>query len=88
MHRTVISLTDEQVAAIRRRCARTGQSMAAVIREAVEREVVRQDAWEAVKQRALEAVRSARFDLGGAGDVAGNHDEIWAEAIESEWRTT
>jgi len=80
MIRTQISLTEDQMARLRREAKRRGVPIAEVVRDAVDR-VVPQDpgARRAKLERALAAVGRFRS---GSGDVAARHDEI---AGESRW---
>jgi hypothetical protein len=84
MVRMQIQLTEEQARAVRRLARERGVSIAAVIRDAVERSLSegprsRHDAWE----RALQVVGA--FKSGG-GSVAEQHDDWFAEAIEADHR--
>jgi hypothetical protein len=74
MIRTQVSLTEEQMARLRREARRRGVSLAAVVRDAVDRsvpddEVARTDRLE----RALGAAGSV---ASGSGDVAVGHDDV------------
>jgi hypothetical protein len=78
MVRMQIQLTEDQARAVRRLARERGVSIAAVIRDAVERSLAerpgaRHDAWE----RALSVVGKFR---GPGGSVAEDHDEWFAEA--------
>jgi hypothetical protein len=76
MIRMQIQLTDEQAAALRRKSERTGLSMAALVRDALQRgldEDNRDDGWE----RALGAVGRFRS---GARDTSVEHDRALSEA--------
>jgi len=80
--RTQIQLTDTQARELKSLAASEGRSMADIIREAVDSALAvrgRVDR-EAVKRRSLAAL--GRFDS-GLTDVSTNHDEYFAEAIES-----
>lgn len=80
MERTQISLTSEQAARLRRIAARRGTSMAALIRDAVDRVLpTDNDDLDTRWERALRAVDAA--GRGGARDVSVKHDEYLAEAI-------
>lgn len=77
MVRTQISLTEEQMAALRELADRRGESIASIIREAVDATL------EAEGQRrrlhhALEAVAEGGF-ASGHKDIAVNHDAYLAE---------
>ncbi|MGI9021941.1 MAG: ribbon-helix-helix protein, CopG family [Acidimicrobiales bacterium] len=76
MVRTQISLTREQFEALKTRAEVTGTSMAAVIREAVDRTLAAStdDLWD----RALGAVGTGRS---GMGDVSVDHDRHVADAF-------
>jgi predicted DNA-binding protein len=80
VERTQISLSSEQAGRLRRIAARRGTSMAALIREAVDRVLPDDDSpddnerW----QRAMRAVKAAVS--GGAPDVSVEHDRYLDEA--------
>jgi post-segregation antitoxin (ccd killing protein) len=83
MVRTQIQLTEEQMTRLRHASAERGISIAAVIREAVDRELdhhERDKRWE----RALSVVGKYR-DLEGATDVSRRIDDYVADAYE-HWR--
>ena len=76
MIRMQIQLSEEQAKALRRKSERTGQSMAALVRDALDRELDEEngdDGWE----RALGAVGRFRS---GARDTSVEHDRALAEA--------
>jgi len=77
MIRTQISLTEEQARRLRVTASRRGVSMAAVIRDAIDR-VVPSDAGEREEriQRAL--AMAGKFDS-GLTDVSARHDDYLAE---------
>ncbi len=80
MIRTQIQLTERQAHALRRKAALEGVSMAAIIREAVDRAVVEDDQdvrWE----RAMRAFGAFTAD---ASDIAENHDH-YLDAAYGEW---
>ena len=77
MIRMQVQLTEGQVAALRERSARTGRSLAALVRDAVSSDLERRsgaDRWE----RALSVVGA--FDS-GSSDVSQRHQEELAEAF-------
>ena len=74
MIRTQVSLTEEQMARLRREARRRGISLAAVVREAVDRSVPDDDA--ARVDRLARALRAAGSVASGTGDVAGAHDDL------------
>lgn len=79
MIRTQISLAEEQIARLREKARRTGRSIAAILRDAVDAELARDPhEWEARRRRALEVVGKYH---GGASDVAENHDAYLDEAF-------
>ncbi len=83
MLRTQIQLTDEQAQRLKRLASERGVSMAALIRDGVERVLAdddRKESW----QRALSVVGKYR-DLEGASDVAENHDHYLEDAY-LDWR--
>jgi hypothetical protein len=77
MERTQISLTSAQARELRRLARKRGTSMAALIREAVDRTYGGGTADEARWQRALESVGGFRS---GRSDVSERHDDDLAEA--------
>lgn len=84
MIRTQIQLTAEQADDLRRLAAARGVSMAAVIREAVDAHLAREQgpSWEERVERALAAIGVCDS---GLGDLSERHDDYLAEAVESEW---
>lgn len=76
MIRTQIQLTEGQARALRRQAAARGVSMAAIVREAVDR-VVEADDEDARWQRAMRTFGSFTSD---APDVAEDHDRYLDEA--------
>ncbi|HKY51390.1 MAG TPA: CopG family transcriptional regulator [Candidatus Limnocylindria bacterium] len=78
MKRLQIQLTDEQEAAIRRHAARHGRSVAAVVRQAVDR-YVGQEARKGGAARVM-ALAGKYRDREGARDVARNHDRYLGDA--------
>lgn len=79
MIRTQISLTEAQMERLRRESARTGKSMAQLVREAVN-EKLPDDEYE---ERAAQILALAgRFP--GPPDLAENHDEYFVQSIEEE----
>ncbi len=74
MIRTQVSLTDEQMARLRREAHRRGVSLAAVVRDAVDRSVPDDEA--ARVDRLERALRAAGSVASGSGDVAGGHDDV------------
>jgi hypothetical protein len=73
--RTQISLTDEQMSALRREARERRVSIAAVVRDAVDAEIAR-SAREVAWDRALSAVGAFNS---GVGDIAERHDDYLAE---------
>jgi predicted DNA-binding protein len=76
MVRTQIQLTEEQARKLKRLSAKTGKSMAALIREAVDRlenEAERERRW----QKALATIRRSRGS--GLRDLGREHDKYLAE---------
>jgi Ribbon-helix-helix protein, copG family len=83
MVRTQIQLTEDQMMRLRLASAERGVSIAALIRDAVDRalaEDLRAGDWE----RALSVVGKYR-DIEGATDVSTKHDDYLADAYE-DWR--
>lgn len=78
MERTQISLTSVQARELRRLARKRGTSMAALIREAVERTYGAADE-EARWRRALESVGGFRSDR---SDVSERHDDALADAFD------
>lgn len=83
MVRTQIQLTDEQAEGLRRLAARRGVSMAALIREGVERTLVG-DEQALLRERAMSVV-GKYTDRDGATDVAKDHDRYLDDAYY-HWR--
>jgi hypothetical protein len=81
MVRTQVQLTEEQALYVRRTAAERGVSVAAVIRESIER-----CAHQGPRPNDKELRRRARLAAGclrgGPKDIATNHDEYAAEAYE------
>jgi len=75
MIRTQVSLTEAQMAALRREARERRVSIAAVVRDAVDAEIARA-AREVAWGRALSVVGAFSS---GAGDIADRHDEYLAE---------
>jgi len=74
MLRTQVSLTEEQMARLRREARRRGVSLAAVVRDAVDRAVPDEDM--ARIDRLERALRAAGSVASGTGDVAVRHDDV------------
>lgn len=79
MVRTQISLTEEQMAALRDVARRRDQPIAAVVRAAVD-QMLEEEAQRDRLRRALEAVAEGGF-ASGHDDVAVNHDAYLAEDL-------
>lgn len=84
MVRTQIQLSERQAAKLKRLAAERDVSMAALIREAVDRTFGEEDELEARWRRALSAVGRFR---GGGGNVAEDHDRYLEEAY-LDWRSS
>ncbi|MEX2546998.1 MAG: CopG family transcriptional regulator [Chloroflexota bacterium] len=84
MERTQISLTTEQAARLRRIAEERGTSMAALIRDAVDRVLPDEDSptMEERWARAFAAIGTAR---GGGGNVSEDHDRYLSDAYQ-DWR--
>ncbi len=82
MVRMQVQFSEEEVTALRRTAAERHVSISAVVREAVEANVVRQGS----RDRAA-AVARAKAVMGkyssGLGHLASRHDDFIAEAIDS-----
>ena len=76
MIRRQVSLTEEQMARLRREARRRGVSLAAVVRDAVDRTVP--DDETARLARLARALRAAGSVASGSGDVAARHDDVLA----------
>ncbi len=83
MVRTQIQLTEEQMMRLRQASAERGVSIAALIREAVDRALAL-DRRAADWALALSVVGKYR-DVDGATDVSTRHDDYLADAYE-DWR--
>ena len=81
MIRTQISLTEKQMSRLRRAASARGVSIAAVIREAVDRSVPDEAADRLTRQRRAFGLAGA-FSSGHT-DTADRHDEVLAE--EPRW---
>ncbi len=77
MVRMQIQVTEEQARGLRRRARARNESIAAVVRDAIDRELSGDDAQAAAWARARAAV--GRFH-GGGGNVAEEHDRYLDEA--------
>jgi hypothetical protein len=77
MIRTQVQLTDDQLARLRRQASERGVSVAALIREAVERHLGERDVGTR-RRRAVEAARTTGF-RSGLTDVSDEHDRYLAE---------
>lgn len=77
MIRTQVSLTEEQMRRLRREARRRHVSLAAIVREAVDRAVPDEDAARRVRVEALFGVAGAAAS--GSGTVAREHDELLAD---------
>ena len=83
MVRTQVQLTESQIARLRELSADRGVSIAAIVREAVDR-TLSESARAADWALALSVLGKYR-DPEGATDVSTNHDEYLADAYE-HWR--
>jgi Arc/MetJ-type ribon-helix-helix transcriptional regulator len=84
MVRTQIQLTDDQARRLRRLASERGASIAALVREGVER-ILEEEGTEAVRRRALSVVGAFR---GGAGEnVSEEHDRYLGKAL-ADWRSS
>jgi hypothetical protein len=82
MIRMQVQLTEEQAAELRRRASKRGISVAALVREAVDRELSREENLDEAWARALAVVGSGH---GGPPYNAGeNHDEHLTDAY-ADW---
>jgi len=79
MNRMQIQFTDEQVRKLRRLAADRGMSISAVVREAVQKDLMSNDA-DAKWRRALAVV--GKFS-GAEPDISENHDRYLAEDFRS-----
>jgi hypothetical protein len=77
VERTQISLTEEQARRLRRLARRRRTSMAALIRDAVERAYPERDSADAAWDRALASLGGFHS---GRTDISENHDAYLAEA--------
>lgn len=85
MVRTQVQLTEEQAERLRDLAHDRGTSMAALVRDAVDRYLTTEPgiSRQERKQRIMEL--AGRFNS-GCSDVSERHDEYFADAIESRWR--
>jgi hypothetical protein len=78
MRRVQVQFTDEQVAHLEARAAALGDSIAAVVRAAVDVQRASDD-----RRRRIDAALSVMGKYrSGVADVSERHDEYFAEAIE------
>ena len=83
MRRTQVQLTDEQLRRLRELADKQGRSVAEVIRESVDTYIARaQRDQETLYERASSIIGIAK----GPPDLAKNHDEYYAHAIEERWK--
>lgn len=80
--RTQIQLSEDEVAAVKRLAAARGVSMAAVIRDAVDRYVER-EAEETLDQRWARSLAAIGGFRSGIPDLSQRHDDEFAEAAGS-----
>jgi Arc/MetJ-type ribon-helix-helix transcriptional regulator len=78
MARMQIQFTEEQQAELRHQARKRGISISAFVREAVDRELGREESLDEAWARALSVVGSGRGD---GTNVAERHDEFLAEAF-------
>ncbi|MEK7407530.1 MAG: ribbon-helix-helix protein, CopG family [Acidobacteriota bacterium] len=81
MVRTHVQLTEDQLKALRQLSAATGQSIAEIIRQAVELYLGAQ-AGGSREERIERAIRFAGRFSSGARDVSADHDRYLAEAFK------
>jgi predicted DNA-binding protein len=84
MIRTQIQLTNEQAERLRRLAAARGVSMAALVREGVER-VLEDDDREERWRRALSVI--GKYSSGEAANVSEDHDQ-YLEEIYADWKSS
>jgi uncharacterized protein YigA (DUF484 family) len=77
MIRTQVSLTEAQMQRLRREAHRRNVSLAAIVREAVDRAVPYEDVARSARVEALLGVAGAAAS--GSGTVAREHDELLAD---------
>jgi predicted DNA-binding protein len=85
MVRTQIQLTEEQARALKGLAAERGVSMAALVREAVDRALGEGTELDRKWQRALSVVGKYR---GGGGRVSEEHDEYFVDSVLDEWKSS
>jgi len=84
MVRTIVQLTETQAATLKKLASQRATSVAALVREAVDRAYgAEQHSRAEREQRARAAVGSAR---GGPSDLAENHDEHYGQTIAEHLR--
>jgi len=81
MIRTQIQFTEQQLTELRRLARDRESSVAAVVRDAVDRELARRESLDEAWKRALAVVGRYR---GGGGNVARDHDEYLADAYAND----
>lgn len=85
MVRTQIQLTEEQAERLRDLAHERDTSMAALVREAVDR-LLAGTPHLTRRERMDRALAAAGKYRSGCSDVSERHDEYFADAIESRWR--
>jgi Arc/MetJ-type ribon-helix-helix transcriptional regulator len=83
MVRTQIQLTEEQARHLRRLSARTGRSMADLIREGVDELLRREGSEQSPRDRRARAAALAGRFHSGVGDLAEEHDRYLSEVYDS-----
>jgi hypothetical protein len=80
MIRTQISLTDQQLRALRARAARSGDSMSELVRRAVEKSLSEENERDPEEIRRRARAAAGRF-ASGLGDLGAEHDRYLAESF-------
>ncbi len=83
MIRTQVQLTEEQVKALKDIAARKKESMAGLIREAVD-EFLKEEKGLSYEEKKIRAIRAIGRFRSGKSDISVNHDK-YLEEIYGEW---
>jgi len=82
MIRMQIQLTDQQLSLLRHEAAERGTSVAALVRDAVDRALKRPARGASLEERKRRAIAAAGRFHSGLGDVSARHDDYFADSIE------
>jgi hypothetical protein len=80
--RMQVQLTEQQLSLLRHEAAERGTSVAALVREAVDRVLKRPARGASLEERKRRAIAAAGRFHSGLGDVSVRHDDYFADSIE------